>query len=708
MTAVGFSKESLARNPDPSSWVSFERAGRAVVSSGKVEFGQGINTALVQIAADALGLAAEQIELAPVRTDRSPHEGVTSGSLSIQHSGRAIQLVCSQLRIRAEDFAREKFGPVKSFRNGEFSCDRGAASYWSIPAEHLFAFDASALEGEASSPPAQQALLRRDIPAKIFGRAAYIHDLRFDGLLHGRVVRPQGTVADIGTAEIRLPKSSPGIRLIRNRSFLGVLAETEWEAVRTAERLVSTVEWDIADREPVSHAILPDWLESGEYESTSIAETSAESPVEPHKTFSGTYFRPFIAHASIAPSCAIAWWRDGRIDVWSHTQGIFNLRDDILIWLARDHPEICPDDVVVHHAEGAGCYGHNPADDVAFDAVLMAEHAGGRPVRVVNSRADELGQGPFGPCHLVKLSVATDATGRICRWDHRHFANGYTMRPGRSGTGNPSFLAATQIDPPFEHLVSLDPPAWIGGGSDRNSNPIYDFPSRSIVSNRLLKMPIRTSALRSLGGFANVFAIESMMTEIASAYGCDPIAFRLAHLDDPRAHDVIKAAIAGADWWNDEHGDGIGHGFGFARYKSTGAWCAIAARIEADEQIRLTDLSIGVDVGLVVNRDGVANQIEGGAIQGASWTLKEEVRIHAGRVESASWDTYPILGFDEAPRIRLTIIDQPDQPSLGAGEAAQGPVAAAIGNAVHDALGARIRHLPISYERLLSALSLPD
>jgi CO/xanthine dehydrogenase Mo-binding subunit len=359
------------------------------------------------------------------------------------------------------------------------------------------------------------------------------------------------------------------------------------------------------------------------------------------------------------------------------------------------------DSITVAHVEGAGCYGHNGADDVALDAALLAKAAEGRPVRVQWSRADEMTQAPFGAAMAIEIAADLDADNAIVGWRHAIWSNGHTARPGRAA--QPALLAATEIAAPFPRLISTNPPQANGGGADRNAVPLYELPAFEITSHRLLTMPIRTSALRTLGAQGNVFAIECLLDEIAALRGEDPVAFRLRHLSDPRAKEVIAAAARRANW-KPARRPGIGHGIGFARYKNTGAYCAVVAEVEGDAEIRVKRLAIAVDVGETVNPDGVVNQIEGGAIQATSWVLKERVRFDRERITSNSWTDYPILRFSEVPEVTVEIIKRDEIDPVGAGEAAHGPVTAAIANAVFDCLGVRVRDLPITRERLIAAM----
>ncbi len=400
----------------------------------------------------------------------------------------------------------------------------------------------------------------------------------------------------------------------------------------------------------------------------------------------------------MSPSCAIAKWEDGGVHVWSHSQGVYNLREDLVLVLS-----LPPEKIVVEHVEGAGCYGHNGADDVGLDAVLLARAVPGRPVRLQWSREDELAWSPVGAAQAVDLEADLDEKGEIVAWRHDVWGNGHVARPGRAKS--PRLLAALHLAKPFPAFVSADPPLAGGGGLQRNAIPAYDFPSWKITGHRLLTMPIRNSALRTLGAFANVFAIESFMDELAAERGEDPLAFRLRHLSDPRARAVLEAAARRADWSGWKKQEGKGHGLGYARYKNAGAYCAVVAEIEGDADIRVRRLVVAVDVGEVINPDGVANQFEGGAVQATSWTLKEAVRFDRQRITSDTWEAYPILRFSEVPAVEVEIISRPEAKSLGAGEAAHAPTAAAIGNAVFNALGVRVRDLPITRDRIVAAMA---
>jgi nicotinate dehydrogenase subunit B len=382
--------------------------------------------------------------------------------------------------------------------------------------------------------------------------------------------------------------------------------------------------------------------------------------------------------------------------VWTHSQGVYNLRSDLAMVLGQPAERI-----VVQHVEGAGCYGHNGADDVALDAALLAREAGGRPVRLQWSRRDELVNAPFGAAMALRLEADLDEAGEVLEWRHELWSNGHISRPGRAN--RPTLRAACELEGGPQPFISINSPLARGGGAERNAVPLYEFPGLKITSNRLLTMPIRTSSLRSLGAFANVFAIESFVDELAQERGECPLSFRLRHLTDRRARAVLEAAARRADWANWSGSEGRGLGLAMARYKNMGAYCAVVAEVEAEEEVRVRRLSVAVDVGDVINPDGV--QIEGGAIQATSWTLREAVRFDTQQITSIDWDTYPVLKFSEVPEVVVDILAQPGENSVGAGEAAHGPTAGAIANAVSNALGVRIRHLPLTRERIMEAIA---
>jgi CO/xanthine dehydrogenase Mo-binding subunit len=696
---------SLAANPRLSSWVRFSPEGQVLVSPGKVEIGQGIVTALAQIAADELDVEFARVQMVRASTAASPNEGVTSGSLSVQQSGRAIRAACAEIRQMFLAVASDQLGvgvDALDIRDGTISGPGNVrTSYWELADK--VPLDRDATPGAVPKPSASRALAgysvqRLDIPDKVFSHPRFIHDSALPGMLHGRVLRSEMSAAKLTGLGEDDARAVPGlVAIVRDGNFAGVVSETEDGAEAALKALRKGAAWSPGETLPDEFA-LAEFLKAQPVESTVIDQRTAPGPADKQRTIRRQYTRPYLAHGSIAPSCAMAQWQDDRVHVWTHSQGVYFLRSDLALVL-----KLPVENITVEHMEGAGCYGHNAADDVALDAVLLARAAGARPVRVQWSRADEMSHAPFGAAMAIEIEADLDARGEIVGWRHSIWSNGHTARPGRAA--QPALLAATELQNPFPRYVATNPPQANGGGADRNSVPLYDFPAWQIECHRLLTMPIRTSALRTLGAQGNVFAIESFLDELAAERGEDPVAFRLRHLRDSRAQDVIRAVAKRANW-KPEKQTGRGHGLGFARYKNTGAYCAVIAEVEGEEDIRVKRLTIAVDVGEAINPDGVINQIEGGAIQATSWVLKERVRFDRQRITSNSWTDYPILRFSEVPEVDVELIQRSDSEPLGAGEAAHGPVTAAIANAVFDALDIRVRNLPITRDSLIAAMEL--
>lgn len=697
---------SLAANPKLSSWVKLIGESRVAISPGKVEIGQGIVTALAQIAADELDVDIGRIEMIRASTAASPNEGVTSGSLSIQQSGRALRHACAEVRRRFLTAASERLGVDASLleiQDGTISGPGNVrTSYWELAGD--VSLDHDAIAGATAKIVAMRTVAghsvqRVDIPDKVFARPRFIHDCPLPDLLHGRVLRPDIAGARLIALDQTAARAVPGlVAIVRDGGFSGVVADSEAAAEAALKALRKGATWSAGEPLP-DEDDLAGFLKSQPVETTVIdTRTSAATIKKAARTLRRQYIRPYIAHASIAPSCAMAQWNGDRVHVWTHTQGVYLLRADLAIVL-----KLPAESIVVEHMEGAGCYGHNAADDVALDAVLLAKAAGGRPVRAQWSRHEEMSHAPFGAAMAIEIEADLDADNEIVGWRHAIWSNGHAARPGRAA--QPALLAATEITPPYPRMISTNPPAANGGGGDRNSVPLYDLKAWTVTSHRLLTMPVRTSALRTLGGQGNVFAIESLLDEIAALRGEDPIAFRLRHLRDERAKDVIRAAARRAQWKPQKQA-GIGHGVGFARYKNMGAYCAAIAEIEGTDDIRVKRLTLAVDVGEAINPDGVINQIEGGAIQATSWVLKERVRFDRMRITSTSWTDYPILTFSEVPMVDVEIVQRPEIEPVGAGEAAHGPVTAAIANAVYDCLGVRVRDLPITRDKIIAAMEL--
>jgi nicotinate dehydrogenase subunit B len=694
---------SLAANPVLASWLAFSPGDTVTIFTGKVEYGQGVWTALAQIAAEELDVALARVAVAPVSTGASPDEGVTSGSLSIQHSGAVLRQACAQARALLLAAAAAKLGTAAS----ALTVDDGqilaagqptGLSYWSLASAGLL--DRKAGAPVPVKPPGRWSVAGRsaprlDLPDKVTGRPRFLHDVVLPGMRYGSVVRPPAVVAEL--LAVGDPELPPGVITVRDGSFLGVVGPADATAQRAARLLAQAARWRVTESLPDADD-LKGFLLSAPAEEVPVESRRDEGAAAMATTVrTAEYTRPYLAHASMAPSCAIARWDGGTVTVWSHSQGVFALRDAIADGLGLDTAR-----VTVHHAEGAGAYGHNGADDAALDAVLLARAVPGRAVRVLWSREDEMAWAPLGSAMLARLSAGLDAHGKIVTWRQDVWSNGFIGRPGRGG--DPRLLALAHLAGGRPMPPAPDGPPTGAMGSTRNAVPGYHIPDLEVVRHRLLTMPIRTSSLRSLGAFLNVFAIESFLDELAECAGADPVAFRLAHLTDPRAAGVIEAAADLAGWAVRPRAEGTGYGLGYARYKGLAGYCAAVAEVEAHSDVRVRRIWLAVDVGTVINPDGVINQVEGGAVQSASWATRERVTFDRARITSVSWDTYPVLRFTEVPEVVVRIVAAPGQPETGAGEIAQGPVAAAIGNALADATGVRVRDLPLTREQVIRAI----
>jgi nicotinate dehydrogenase subunit B len=693
---------NLAANPRLSRWVRIDPVDTVTICPGKVELGQGVSTALAVIAASELGLRLDQIRVAAAETGAAPDEGYTAGSYTIEHGGSAMRYACAAVRALFEAPAGATLGAQGSqlyVADGVFlrpGTNEGV-SYWELRNE-------VSLERSATDLPVpvlrggtidQGSIERLDLPAKLSG-GAFIQDMTRPGMLYGRVLRPAHPHERLVALPRERIKAFPGIvEAVIDGSFAGVAARRDEDAVSAIEAASKWAVWERTAELPAAGQA-NSWMAAYTPRSTVFLQ-DAGAAAEPSHRHSAIYSRPYLAHASIGPSCAVAEWSGGKLTVWSHTQGVYPLRRQ----LARVFG-LLPEAVHVIHVPGAGCYGHNGADDVALDAALLAR-AAGAPVMCLWSRADELSWSPFGAAMTMAVSAGLDAAGTITEWHYEVSSPPHVARPGFGDGVN--LLAAWHLASPNAPAAENDVPRPQGGG-DRNAVPLYRLGKRRITHHLLPQGPLRSSALRSLGAHGNVFAIECFIDELALLAGIDPVQFRLNHLGDERGRAVIRAAARLARWdASEQGGEGFGRGIGFARYKNLGAYCAAVASVEVTDKVRLLAVHAAVDAGIVIHRDGLLNQVEGGIVQAASWTLKEAAGWDDAGFSVRSWADYPILKFSETPVIEITVIERPEDPSLGAGECAAGPAAAAIGNAVAHALGVRVRDMPLTPERIAAAIN---
>ncbi|RKH18355.1 xanthine dehydrogenase family protein molybdopterin-binding subunit [Corallococcus sp. CA047B] len=689
----------LARTPRLDAWLRIGADGVVTLMTGKVELGQGILTALGQLCADELDVEPARLRILSGDTRVCPPEGVTAGSMSIPNAGAAVRQASAEVRALLVSLAAERLRvPAKRLRVQDGTVKDtggGAVTYWALVGGKVLNREAT---GTVAPKPASQRrhagkpLPRVDLPAKVAGEARFVQDLRPDTLVHGRIVRaptPDASLVGVDTAKV---SAMPGVlKVVRDGDFLGVIATREWQAVKAAAALALAARWKDGQPLPVDpHA----WLLSQPTQDTVIQHIERPTDVAPTRTLEATYRRPYQMHASIGPSCAVAAWDGATMTVDTHSQSVFETSEAIAKLLGLPKTQVHG-----RHVEGSGCYGHNGADDVAADAALLARALPGRAVRVQWSREDEHTHEPYGAAMVTKVSAGVDGNEDVLDWDYALWSTSHGTRP----SGEPgNLLAGRSLAKPFKQPVPRNggPPNY---SADRNAIPLYAFPGQQVKTHFVRAMPLRVSSMRGLGAYANVFSIESFMDELAHAAGVDPVEYRLRQLQDERAKAVIARATERFGWSRFERRPHHGRGLAFARYKNLATYCAVCLEVFVDPAThapRVVRAVIAADAGEVVNPDGLANQLEGGLLQSLSWSLKEAVRHDTRRILSRDWEGYPLLTFSEAPPVDVQLIDRPEEPFLGAGEASQGPTPAALANAVFDATGLRVRDLPLTAERL--------
>jgi len=710
--------DALQRNPMLSTWLQFDNE-KVLVQTGKVELGQGISTAIAMIAAEELDVSLNQIDIKTGRTDSGPNEFMTAGSMSIEGSGSAVRQACADARAYLLNQAAGLFDVSSaelSISDGIISNPAGneQISYWQLLDGSQLDFEAN---GEARlKAPSQYKLVgnsttRIDLLGKLTGETAFIQDLKFQNVLHARIVRPPCMAFSLSCLDASVVEAMPGVcKVVVDGNFIGVIADNEFTAVEARKKLHQLAEWQ-TNQEHRLPSDIPRFLKDNVDDSLLVEDgTPVETTIPPLLEATGgrrctaTYFKPYHLHGSIGPSAAIAEFRDDHLTIYSHSQGPHVVRAAISQALDMDL-----DQITVIHAENAGCYGHNGADDAAMDAAMLACRYPGQPIFLQWQREDEHLWEPFSPAMLVELDACL-IDGSIETWNANIYSQTHMGRPIPFGSVT-NLVAAWQKSASMPRAEAR-PGIAFHGGIHRNADPYYQIPKKRIIKNLVKDQRIRTSSTRSLGAFANVFAIESFMNELALVSGQDAVQFRLNHLQDNRGKAVITSMATRLKDYQLEERDGwqYGRGIAFARYKNSKCYAAVGVVLGINQEtfeISLRHAVISADAGQVIDKDGLTNQLEGGFIQAASWTLKEAVQFGEFSSISENWDSYPILTFPEVPTVETIILDQPEEPNLGAGEATQGPTPAAIGNAIFDATGIRMREIPFLPDRL-RRLALKD
>ncbi|MCF2490210.1 molybdopterin cofactor-binding domain-containing protein [Dyadobacter sp. CY347] len=680
------------------SWIRFDADGILTVLTGKMELGQGIRTALMQMAAEELDIDIKKVRIIIADTGQTQDERYTAGSGSIEGSGNAIRNAAAEARKYLMALAAKELGSnvaELSVKNGIVKSNKNQKTIAYKDLVKGKRFEAEVSEKSELKKPADYKLVgksikRTDINDIAAAKSRFIQDLRLPDMVHARVMRPPVYKASLVSLPTEQVQKSPGVlKVVVNGNFAAVIASQEYESMKALEKMKQTAKWESKPIMPLQAQLYADMVQNGNAgEMVEGDKKTSKKPSESAVMLEAEYKRPYQMHGSIGTSCAIGLWKDGQLTIWSHTQGVYPLRSTI-----SDLVNLPLEKIRVIGVPGAGCYGHNGADDVGGDAALLALQMPGKPVRVQWMREDEHKWEPYGSAMVLKIKAELNPEGKVTSWQTDIWSDTHSSRPG----GKAGHLIAGQhLEKPFTFEGG-----GFSGGSHRNSLPLYDFETKNVALHNY-KGPLRTSALRSLGAYGNIFALESFMDELALKAGKDPVQFRLDHLTDDRAKEVITTLVKKTGW-DLKKEPGIGKGFAFAQYKNNASYFAVKAEVKLDraaQTYRLVKLTGVIDSGQAINPDGIINQTSGGMIQAASWTMLEQVNYSSDGIESNSWETYPIFRFEDVPDTEVFVIDRPELEPLGAGEAAQGPVSAAIANAIFDATGSRLREIPLTPDKI--------
>jgi len=687
--------------------------GSVTIYTSKVDVGTGVRIAFAQMAAEELGVPPSRVSVIEGDTATCPDQGGTGGSTGLVRGGTEIRAAAATARRALLQLGANRLNRPAAdltIADGEVRPRAGGAGVGigTLIGDRRFALKVD--RNAPLTPPSQHAaigkpLLRPDVPAKCTGRHVYVQDFTLPGMLHGRIVRPPSIGATLVSVDEGSLRGIPDVRVVRVKDFLAVVSRDEWAAVRAATALEAT--WNQRESLP-GHEGLDRLSRSApldrdqEIVNKGDARGAARGAA---KMLSATYFWPFQSHASLGPSCAVADVRaDGTATVWSASQGTHGLRGNLAKVFG-----IPPEKLRVVFLDGSGSYGTNGGDHVAADALLLSKTIG-QPVRVQWMRHEEHGWDPKGPQQLLDVRAALDASGRIVSWETE-------MWVPNAAPGARALLSADAAGIQQEHGTG-------SGAITQNGDPPYAVDNVRVVAHLIKDTPLQLSNLRAPGKIANVFAVESLADELAVAAGEDAVEFRRKRLVDPRALDVIARTASAFKWDtrtspNPRAKQGpstslgtsnllVGRGIAYMRYKQTENYVAMAMEVAVNPssgQIQVRRVACAHDCGLIVNPDGLRNQVEGCIVQTLSRALHEEVTFDRSRVTSVDWTSYPILRFPEAPAVEVILIDRPNEPLVGAGEAATAPVAAALANAVFDATGVRLRTIPFTAARVKKALA---
>jgi nicotinate dehydrogenase subunit B len=683
-------------------FIAIDAKGNVTVFSGKVDLGTGVQTALAQMAAEELCVPLERVTVIQGDTDLTPDQGITWGSLTIQAGGMQIRQACATAREALLERAAGKLGVAKRdlyARDGRvvaLGSERAVPYTELIGGRHFeMKLDAKApMKSPATYTIVGQSVPRFDIPDKVRGRFTYMQDFKVKGMLHARVVHPTAIKATLQSVDDSAARQVPGyVATVRKGSFVAVVSRSEWGAIKAAEALkTSWSDW----RGLPDKATLWDYVRKSKVlksEELQKAGDSAAAMKGASKRLNATYDFAVHTHGSIGPSCAVADYKEGKLRVWTASQGTHTLRKQLANMLGMK-----PDDVRCTYLEGAGCYGRNGHEDAAADAALLARELG-KPVRVQWSRADEHGWDPKGPPTLLQHRAALDEGGNLLAWESELFA------PDRS---KPFAVTLTTA----EH-AGLPKDEAFPGNIHQGMAVSYTFPNIQSTAHWLAETPFRPSWIRTPGRMQNTYANECFMDECALAANADPLEYRRRYLKDARGLELLDRLVKLANWQPRKGapkptGDiAKGRGVSYIKYELVRTYVGVVADVTVNRKtgkVTVDRFYVAHDCGQIINPDGLKNQIEGNIVQTVSRTLIEDLQWDSGRVTSLDWKSYPILTFPDVPDVVMDLIDRPNERPWGAGEPAAAVVPSAISNAIYDAVGVRMRSVPFTPDKMLAAL----
>ena len=721
---VGFSASaSLAQTAGPAlraaksvakdqvdSFLVIEPSGKVIVFVGKVDLGTGTKTALAQMAAEELDVAFSSIEMVMGDTATTPDQWLTGANLTIAQGGGELRKACATARQALLAKAAQRLGVAAtelSVRDGVVRASQGnrSVSYAELmQGSHLFAL---AIDPKAAIKPASsyrvvgQSIPRVDIPDKVTGKFVYAHDFRLPGMLHARVVRPDAIGASLLSVDDSQARKINGfVQTVRKGNFLAVLATSEWGAVKAARALKT--QWGASLKLPEQKTVFDYWRRQplAKEEATQKVGDAPQALAQSVRRVKASYDFAVQTHASIGPSCAVAEFKDGKLNVWSPSQATHSMQSELAAITG-----VAAEKIRLVYLDGSGCYGRNGHEDATADAALIATLVG-KPVRVQWMRDDETARAPKSPPRAMDMEAGFDKDGNLIAWSADfHIAVNH-------------IVAFKPLDFPLLAATDLGMPKpgnWVGF-LFQNAGAPYSVPNIRVQTRHVAETFFRSAHLRSPGRIENSFANEAFMDELAAEAKQDPAEFRLKHLKDPRGVAVIQAALKRANWerrvgprkQSDNAEVTQGRGLSYVRYNNATTYVAAVAEVEVNRKsgaVRVTRVCVAHDCGQIINPDGVTNQIEGGVIQTVSRTLMEQVTWNDTQVTSVDWATYPILRFPDAPKVEVDLINVPGDVSWGAGEPTATVIPAAIANAIFDATGTRMRSLPFTPEKVKTALA---